>query len=65
MTLDDVRKFYGTSYRFEKMTKMSSGCWPNWRRIGYIPMVSQKRLEELTGGILTHNYAHLAPNKEG
>lgn len=52
MTIDEVKRFYGSSYRFSMITGMAHTNLMNWTKKGYIPYLTQKRLEELTNGIL-------------
>ncbi len=58
MTLDDLKAYFGTSYRFNQETGMAHTNYLNWQRKGYIPILAQKRIEEKTGGKLTANYDH-------
>jgi len=52
MTLEQVKKFYGSSYKFYKITGMPASNFYNWKEKGFIPIKSQMRLEELTKGKL-------------
>lgn len=52
MKPSDVRQYYGSSYNFRKQTKMSGTSLQNWVRWGFVPFVSQKKIEELTNGKL-------------
>lgn len=52
MTPKEVKKYYKTLYRFRKETKMSCSSLSNWLKWGYVPFLSQKRIEELTNGAL-------------
>ncbi len=52
MTADDVKKYYGNSYKFMKRTGMSDATFRNWMRWGYVPENSQYKLERLTNGEL-------------
>lgn len=58
MTIDDVLKHYGSIYRFCKETGMSHNSYYNWRERGYIPIVSQMKLERLTSAVLKANLSH-------
>lgn len=62
MTVEEVVKYFGTGYRFNKQTKMHHSNFINWQRWGFIPIKTQIRLEELTNGALKANLDHL--NKE-
>lgn len=48
----EVKKYYKTLYRFNKETGMSCSTLGNWLRWGFVPLKSQVKLEELTGGEL-------------
>ncbi len=52
MTLDDIKKHFGNSMQFERSTKMNHSCYTKWQNKGYIPVLTQRRIEELTGGKL-------------
>lgn len=52
MTPEDVKKYYGNSYQFMKITKMSDGSFRNWIKWGFVPEDSQYKLERLTNGEL-------------
>lgn len=52
MTPEDVKRYYGTNYRFNKMTKMSRASLFNWLKWGFVPEASQYKLERLTKGEL-------------
>ena len=52
MTLEEVREYYGNCHRFAKRTRMSSSSFLNWVTSGYVPIMSQHKLEILTEGDL-------------
>ena len=52
MTIDEVRNYYGNSYKFMKRTKMSDASFRNWMKWGFVPETSQYKLEFLTKGEL-------------
>ena len=52
MTLQDIRLYFGSGYRFKKLTNMSPSSWANWFKWGYIPVRSQIKIERLTNGAL-------------
>lgn len=56
MTLDDVKKYFGTSYRFNKITGMGHDNYRNWMKRGYIPFQTQFRLELLSNGELKADF---------
>ena len=53
MRLEDVLNLYGNQYQFHKQTKMSVNTIKNWKRLSYIPILSQIRLEALSNGAIT------------
>ena len=58
MTLEEVISFYGTSYNFEKITKMSHDNYRAWKVKGYIPILTQFKIEALSKGKLKADYRH-------
>ena len=52
MTLDEIKLYFGSGYRFNKITKMSPTSWSNWFKQGYIPLRSQLIIEKATCGEL-------------
>lgn len=52
MTLTEVLEYYGNGYRFEKETRYAHTNIVHWRKKGYIPLKAQKKIAELTGGVL-------------
>ena len=58
MTIDEVARYYKSSYFFNKQTGMAPNSYLNWIKWGYIPIVSQHKLEELSGGILKADFKH-------
>jgi hypothetical protein len=56
MTLDDVLKYYGTGYKMSKMTNLSASNIIHWKKLGYIPIVTQMRIEKLSQGDLKANF---------
>lgn len=58
MRLKDVLDHYGNIYRFERDSGMSHNSYYNWARRGYIPIVSQIKLERLTEGKLQADLSH-------
>jgi hypothetical protein len=63
MTLDDLKKEYGTSYRFSKKTGLSHVNWVHWHKFGFIPILSQMKLERISGGALRADLNHV-PQQE-
>ena len=52
MTIEELRKYFGSSYKMHKDTGISHTQWIRWMRKGYIPIRSQIRIEEKTEGQL-------------
>lgn len=52
MKPEEVKKFYGTKYRFHKLTGMSANTLGNWLKWGFIPEAAQYKLERITNGEL-------------
>lgn len=52
MTINDLKEYYGSGYRFNKDTHMSASSFMNWNNRGYIPWGSQLIIERLTEGKL-------------
>ena len=65
MTLDEVKSYFVTGYRFEQQTGMGHSNFVRWRRIGYIPMLSQGKIEAHTNGALIAEYRHGEGRLEG
>lgn len=55
MTVDDVIKYYGSSYKFHKQTPFSHGAFFQWKKKGRVPLLSQLKIEKLTNGELKAN----------
>jgi len=58
MTLDDLKGHYKNSYDFEKQTGFSHVNYSNWKRKGYIPIVTQLRIERVTKGLFKADVNH-------
>lgn len=63
MKIKDVREYFGTTYKFNKKTGMSCSSLLNWEKWGYIPIVSQYKLEKLTKGDLKANFNDSQPKE--
>lgn len=59
MTFEELRAYYVTGYKFNKETKMSASCWVNWKRLGFIPIESQVKIQKITKGELKAGLGHL------
>lgn len=58
MTLQDIKLYFGSGYRFNKITNMSPTSWTNWFKQGYIPIRSQMMIEKATDGALKADIKH-------
>jgi hypothetical protein len=61
MTVDDIINFYGSALVFCKKTGIAAKTYYNWKSKGFIPEMSQMRVEYLSGGALK---ADLSKTKE-
>ncbi len=52
MKPQEVKQYYGSGYKFWKITKMAQATLGNWIRWGYVPEAAQYKLERLTKGEL-------------
>jgi hypothetical protein len=52
MTIDELKEEFGTSYAFNKQTGMAANSYQNWLRWGFIPLLSQLKIEKATQGRL-------------
>ncbi len=52
MTIEELRNYYGNSYKFKQRTGMSDASFRNWMRWGFIPEGSQYKIERLSKGDL-------------
>lgn len=59
MTVEEVKKYFITTYRFEKKTGMKHTNILNWTKKGYVPIKSQIWLEKFTNGELKASFQHL------
>lgn len=52
MTYDEIKEYFGTSYRFQEKTGFSHANYYAWRKQGYVPIKMQLLLEDYTQGFL-------------
>lgn len=52
MTIDEAVKHFGTLYRVCKELSITPQNMTRWKRQGYIPLLQQYRIAELTDGAL-------------
>lgn len=52
MTIDEAIKYFKSGYQLKRDYGLSSNSFGNWKKLGYIPMPTQIRLEQLTNGEL-------------
>lgn len=58
MDIEELKSYYKNSYQFRKATGMSDSSFQNWLHWGFIPIVSQFKIEALTSGKLRANIQH-------
>jgi hypothetical protein len=58
MTLEDIKKYYGSSYQFMKITGYTHTNFNAWKKKGYVPYLMQGKLQALTEGALVADYTH-------
>jgi len=58
MTLDDLKNHFGNCNKFQEKTGMSHTNYTHWSKIGYVPILTQMKLQKLTGGTLKANFDH-------
>lgn len=63
MTVQQLIEFYKTGYQFEKATGISSTSYQNWLKWGYIPIVSQFKIEEASLAKLRADIKHAKRSK--
>lgn len=58
MLIEDVIKHFGTPYKASMRLGISVNTPKNWKKIGYIPIVTQVKIEHLTDGVLRADLSH-------
>ena len=58
MTLEEIKKYFVSGYKFSMITGMAHTNFTNWKKKGYIPILAQHRIEQLTGGELKADFKH-------
>ena len=59
MKLDDLYEYYQKSWvNVMRQTGVGSTSLLNWRKLGYIPIVSQLKIETNTNGLFQANLEH-------
>ena len=61
MKYEQVMEHFKTAYRLRKELGISTSAPSNWRKLGYIPIETQLRIEELTSGLLRASLDDLKP----
>ena len=64
MTYDEVVDHFGTAYRVAEQVGLSVGTAYYWKKLGYIPICTQMRLEQFTQGKLKANLDHCKRNDD-
>lgn len=63
MTLDELKNSFGSFYKAARFLKNSEQSTMNWKRLGYIPIASQMKIEKLTGGELKARFEDCSDNE--
>ena len=50
MKYEDVKLYFGSFYRMRKETGIADSTSQRWKKMGYIPITAQIKLEKLTNG---------------
>lgn len=58
MTLDDVKRVFGSCYNFANKTGWAHTNYYNWKKKGYIPIETQFDIERMTLGKLKADINH-------
>ena len=58
MTIEDVILHYGSIYQLQLKTGICSTNLKYWRKVGYIPLPMQHRIQRKTRGKLRANEDH-------
>lgn len=61
MTIEDVLSYYGTGYNMNKVTGLAASNVVRWKKFGYVPILTQMRIEKLTHGALKASLDHSKP----
>jgi len=59
MTIEELKAMFANGNDFQIRTGIPHTSWHNWKRMGYIPIRSQIRLESITGGELKADLGHV------
>ena len=62
MVLNDLIEYFGSCYQFNKKTGMSHNNYQTWKKLGFIPIESQLKIQKMTNFDLKANLDHLFPN---
>lgn len=65
MTPKCIKKYFKSCYGFGKATGMSPSSYMNWQENGFIPFLSQKKIEKITGGKLKAKWVDPEDFKKG
>lgn len=64
MTYDEIILYFGNAYIVAKKMKLGSGTVYHWKRSGFIPIDTQRKIESFTEGRLKASLNDLLPLKE-
>lgn len=59
MLLEELRDFYGTYAQMARELSLGSSTYRGWRAKGYIPLISQARIERETKGRFKLDIKHV------
>lgn len=63
MTYEEVIKYFGTAYKVHQSTDFAPRTAYTWKKIGFIPIKAQMKLEVITGGALKASLDHVTREK--
>lgn len=58
MTLEDLKSYFGSYYRFCKETNRNYATVYCWKKRGYIPIRNQLKIQKHTNGELKADLSH-------
>lgn len=61
MTIEDVLRHYGTGYNMNKVIGLAASNVVRWKKFGYVPILTQIRIEQLSNGKLKASLEHGKP----
>lgn len=58
MKIEDVIEYFGSGYNMQKLHGLSHSNFAHWRKLGYVPITTQIKIERLTKGALKASLNH-------